>query len=600
MKKKKFAIKGQNKFFPDWRIALIIIIVFILAGGILARFFLIQVFRGSFYSALAQNQQQILEKLMPQRGDIVVQDKFSALGGQNSSVLASGQANGGDNYFTVATNKIYQMVYIVPKEIPADKKDEAVKSLSQILALPEEGIKGKVFQENDPYEPIAHKITDQETEGIKNLKIKGIYLAPETWRFYPADTLLSQVLGFVGFSSNKQEGQYGLEEYYQKELEGEPGLLDAAKDAIGRWVFSDNYNLQPAKDGDKLVLTIDQNIQFMAEKELNDVKEKWKAESGTAIVMDPKTGRILAMASLPNFDPNEYEKATSTDVFLNPAIQKVYEPGSVFKPITMSAAINEGKVTPDTTYTDAGILKIGGYTIQNAADKSYGVCTMTKVLEKSINTGAVFAERSVGPDVFSDYVKKFGFGEKTGIDLASEVAGSISNLKKGGPEINFATASFGQGISVTPIELISGLGAIANQGKLMKPYLVDKIIGADGKETTTEPIVRSQVISPETASKLTSMLVSTVRNGYDKIKIPNYYIAGKTGTAEVPDPLKRGYGGEFIHTFVGWAPAFDPKFIILLKLDKPQGTAFASNSLAPTFADLTKYLLNYYEIPPEE
>jgi len=377
--------------------------------------------------------------------------------------------------------------------------------------------------------------------------------------------------------------------------------MKAARDAIGRMIFSGDYDLEPAKNGDSLVLTIDQNVQFMAEKELKGVAEKWQAESGTAIVMDPKTGKILAMASLPDFDPNEYSKVEKTEAFMNPAVQDVYEPGSVMKPITMAAGLDTGKISPETTFTDAGILKIGGYTITNAAEKSYGTCTMTKVLEKSINTGAVFVERAVGPDVFRQYVEKFGFMESTGIDLSGEVVGKTSNLKKGGPEINFATASFGQGISMTPISLISALGAIANNGKLMKPYVVEKIIHADGAEEQIEPEMKRQVISPQAASQLTSMLVSTVKNGYDKVKLSGYYVAGKTGTAEVPNLENGGYGtGKFIHTFVGWAPAYNPKFIILLKLDNPQGIRFASDSLSPVFGSLAKYLLSYYEIPPEE
>jgi len=347
-------------------------------------------------------------------------------------------------------------------------------------------------------------------------------------------------------------------------------------------------------------LTIDRNIQFTAEENLKEVVEKWKAEDGTVIIMEPKTGKILALANWPNFDPNNYSEVKNIDIFLNSATQKLFEPGSVFKPITMAAGLDTDKIGPQTTYVDEGIVKIGGYTITNANNRSYGLSSMTKVLEKSINTGAVFVQRLIGPDVFREYVNKFGFSQVTGIDLESEIAGNISNLKEGSPEINFATASFGQGIAVTPIELITALGAIANEGKLMKPYIVEKIIHPDGTETTISPEIRRQVISPQTASKLTSMLVSTVRQGYDKIKIKGYFIAGKTGTAQIPNPDRKGYSDESTHTFVGWAPAFNPKFIILLKIDKPKGIRFASDSLAPTFAKLTQYLLNYYEIPPEE
>ena len=587
--------RAGRKLFISWRASLLIILIFLIAGGIIARLFLIQISKGGDYNEEAQKQQQILQSLTAQRGDIFIQDRY-----KNMEISAS-ENNNTKNYFVVATNRTYQMLYAVPKDI--QEKDRAIKEISVILNQPESEIAAKINKPNDPYEPIAHKLTDEQAEKVKALKIKGLFLVPENWRYYPAGKLMSNALGFVSAigDKNQQVGQYGLEEYFQKALAGESGFMEAAKDAIGRMIFSGDYDLEPAKNGDSLILTIDQNIQFMAEKELKDVVEKWQAESGTVIAMDPKTGKILAMASLPDYDPNEYSKVEKPEIFMNPAIQDVYEPGSVMKPITMAAGLDTGKISPETTFTDPGILKIGGYTITNAAERSYGVCTMTKVLEKSINTGAVFVERLVGPDVFREYVEKFGFMEPTGIDLSGEVVGKTSNLKKGGPEINFATAAFGQGISVTPISLISALGAIANDGKLMKPYLVEKIIHADGAESTIEPEVKRQVISPQAASQLTSMLVSTVKNGYDKVKLKGYYVAGKTGTAEIPNPKGGGYGtGEFIHTFVGWAPAYNPKFIILLKMDKPRGINFASDSLSPVFGRLAKYLLNYYEIPPEE
>ena len=565
----------------SWRILFLIILTTVLASGILIRLFSLQVVKSNFYNILAQNQHQIFQKLVPQRGEIFIQD-------------------GKENYFRVATNRPYQMLYLVPREIPESQKEEIVQKLAQVLNQDKEEIKSKINKKDDPYEIVAHKLSDDLVKTIKDLNLKGVYFTPETWRFYPASTLLSHLLGFVGYFDNQRVGQYGLEGYYQKQLEGQPGFIETVKDAIGRWILSGDYRLEEARDGDDLILTIDRNIQFTTEENLKEVVEKWKAEAGNVIIMEPKSGKILALANWPNFDPNNYSEVENINIFLNSATQKLFEPGSVFKPVTMAAGLDTDKIGPQTTYTDGGIVRIGGYTITNANNRSYGLSSMTKVLEKSINTGAVFVQRLIGPDVFREYVNKFGFSQVTGIDLESEIAGNINNLKEDSPEINFATASFGQGIAVTPIELITALSAIANEGKLMKPYIVEKIIHPDGTETSIEPEIIKQVISPQTASKLTSMLVSTVRTGYDKIKIKGYFIAGKTGTAQIPNPDRKGYGDESIHTFVGWAPAFNPKFIILLKIDKPKGIRFASDSLAPTFAKLTQYLLNYYEIPPEE
>jgi cell division protein FtsI (penicillin-binding protein 3)/stage V sporulation protein D (sporulation-specific penicillin-binding protein) len=382
-------------------------------------------------------------------------------------------------------------------------------------------------------------------------------------------------------------------------LAGKDGYLKSDKDALGRWLLVDDYNLEPAQNGDDLYLTLDQNIQYVVEQKLQEVLKKWNAQDGCAIVMDPKTGAIRAMAGYPNFDPNEYNKVDNINVFSNPCIQKNYEPGSVFKPITMAAGLDTNKITPETTYTDTGAVQIGGYTIRNAADLSYGLSTMTRVLEKSINTGAIFAERAEGGDIFKKYVDAFGFGEPTGVDLEGEASGNLKNLDEN-REINFATASFGQGISVTSLQMATAIAAIANDGKLMKPYLVEKVVKPDGQEISIQPQVVRQVISPSAASQLTAMLVSTVRNGYDKIKINNYFVAGKTGTAQIPNEDKPGYSDQTIHSFAGYAPAYNPKFLIFLQMEKPQGTNFASNSLAPVFSDLAQYLFNYYEIPPDQ
>jgi len=317
------------------------------------------------------------------------------------------------------------------------------------------------------------------------------------------------------------------------------------------------------------------------------------------VISDPKTGAIKAMASFPNYDPNEYNKVEDINEYLNPVTQNLYEPGSIFKPITMAAGLDTGKISPDTTYVDTGSVQIKGSVISNALNRSYGLSDMSKVLEKSINTGAVFVERTVGNEDFRKYVEAFGFNRPTGIDLTSEIGGNINNLK-GNKEIDFATASFGQGIAVTPLELVAAIGAIANGGKLMKPYVVEKMVHSDGQEEKIEPQQTRQVISEQTANKLTAMLVNTVRNGYDKVKIKGYFIAGKTGTAQVPLENEAGYSEETIHTFVGYAPAYNPKFLVLVKMDKPRGIGFASDSLGPVFANIARYLFNYYEIPPDE
>ena len=345
-----------------------------------------------------------------------------------------------------------------------------------------------------------------------------------------------------------------------------------------------------------IVLTIDKNIQAYTEDKLESVLKKWDARGGTIIVQDPNTGKILAMADKPTFDPNNYSDYP-TALFLNKGVQEVFEPGSSYKPITMAMGLDLAKVTPQTTFTDEGFIKAAEYTIRNFSNKVFGLQTMSQVLEKSINTGAMFVENSVGDDNFLNYTINTGFGQRTGIDLPGEVNGDITNLYSG-RKINYLTASFGQGIAVTPIQLINAYSAIANGGKLMRPYVVEKIVKEGGEETVTKPEIISIPFSKKTSDKLKTMLVGVVDNGFDKAKIKGYDIAGKTGTAQIPDG-KGGYDEkEFIHDFLGFAPGLDPKFVILIKMDRPKGIQFAADSLSPTFREVAQFLINYYKIPP--
>lgn len=565
--------KNSEKF----RILIVFLLILGAAGCIATRLFSIQILKHGFYQALASDQQELLQKLTPQRGEIFIQEK-------------------GDIWNSLAVNRDFQTVFLVPSAV--EDKNEVASKLAPILQMEEEKILEKLKDPTDPYEPLKSKLDDETAEKIKNLNLAGVRFTSESWRWYPQGTLASHVLGFLGIRDDQKIGQYGLEGFYEQELAGESGFLKSKKDALGRWLMLSDFSSEPAQDGADLYLTLDQNIQYLTEQKMKNVLEKWGALSGCAIVLEPKTGAVRAMASFPNFNPNEYNKVKSVEVFSNSCIQEIYEPGSVFKPIVMAAGLNTGKISPQTVFVDEGFVKIGPHVIRNAQEKTYGESTMTRVLEKSINTGVVFVQRLIGGKVFEDYIKAFGFGERCEVDLAGEAAGSLRNIDENN-EVNFATAAFGQGISATPLEMAGAIAAIANQGKLMRPYLVEKTLRSDGQEEITEPQVLRQAVSAETANKLTGMLVSTVRNGYDKIKIKNYAVAGKTGTAQIPDEKGKYKADETIHSFVGYAPAYDPKFLIFLKMDSPHGIEFASESLSPVFSELTQYLLNYYEIPPE-
>ncbi len=523
----------------SWRLWLITTTFILLYSALVFNVYKLQIKKGGYYSARAESQYRLTDFLNSQRGNIYFQDK-----------------NG--NQIPAALNKRYPVIYAVPKEI-ADV-DEAANVLAPILNVTATKLKVLFAKPDDLYELLLSKAADEQVVKIRELNLKGIYIDEQYFRFYPFGELASQLLGYVGPNDQDgaPEGHYGLEFFYNTDL----------------------------RDKD-LVLTIDRNVQAQAEQILKTLVEKYDAAGGTVIVQEPKTGKILAMGSLPSFNPNSYAESPIKN-FLNPASQSVYEPGSVFKVLTMAAGIDSGKITPDTTFYDSGSLTLNGKTIKNWDGKAHGTVTMTNVIEESINTGAAFAEKQTGHDLFYNYVSKFGFEEPTGIALPGEVVGKLTNIKNTFRDINFATASFGQGVSVTPLQLIDAIAAIANGGELMKPFIIEG----------TKPEVINRVISPETASKVTAMMVSAVEKA-GVAQIPKYKIAGKTGTAQVPDFKQGGYGEDLIHSYAGFFPATDPRFIILLKLDKPRGAPLAGATVVPAFKELAQFIINYYNISPD-
>lgn len=489
-----------------------------------------------------------------------------------TNVLARGNIYLGDNL--AATNKKFALAYIVPAEVDAQRSEEIAGRMGSIFGIDANSIIDIINSRSNKSRVLVRRISNEQVEEIKSLRIKGIGVAYETDRFYPGDSLAANVLGFLGYSGDKKSGQYGIEAFYDEEL------------------FGNNKADRPAD----IILSIDKNVQQLAEDKLEFLVKKWEAAGGTIIVQDPNTGKILAMADRPTFDPNKYSEYQPRN-FLNRGVQEIFEPGSSFKPITMAMGLDLGAITPQTTFTDEGFREAAGYRIKNFSEKIFGTVTMSQVLERSVNTGAMYVQDIVGDDNFLNYIVNFGFGQRTGVDLPGEIYGDISNLYSR-RKINFLTASFGQGIAVTPLQLINAYSVIANGGKLMRPYVVEKIIKEGGGEEVAQPEIVAIPISEKTAAKLKSMLVSVVDNGFDKARISGYDIAGKTGTAQIPDG-KGGYlENEYIHDFVGFAPAFDAKFVILIKIDRPKGITFAADSLSPTFKDITAYLLNYYSIPP--
>jgi cell division protein FtsI/penicillin-binding protein 2 len=574
--RKKTRLLG--KFFSEGRISVLALVVLIFGLLLIVRLFYLQVWRHPYYYSLAAERQEVNRDLFPVRGQIYTREK--------------------DELYPLVANREYYLLYAEPSKIQSPNK--IIDGLTPILGLKEEEWKEmltRLGKKDDPYEPLKHKITKKQADQIKDLNFEGLGFLPEPYRFYPEKSIGGHLFGFVSYNDNKSTGQYGLEGYFNDQLSGKPGLIKSIKDAVGSLITIGPRSIKNAENGSDLVLTVNREIQYTACQKLKQYYERFSAQSGTVIIMQPD-GAILAMCSYPDFDPENYRETKDINIFNNPATFVAYEPGSVFKAYTMAAGLDSGAVTPQTTYEDTGEVKISNFTIKNSDLKAHGKQNMVDVLEHSLNTGAIFVEQKMGKDTFERYIRDLGFGKLTGITLDRESSGNLASLNKSG-EIFGMTASYGQGITATPIQLVTAFAAIANQGKLPKPYIVSEIIKPNGEKEVFSPQVVKQVISPKAASMLAGMLTSVVERGYGKkAGVKGYYFAGKTGTAQIASP-SGGYGAETNHTFIGFGPVSSPKFVMLMKLEKPKGPKFAEDTIVPLFHDLAEFMINYYQISPD-
>lgn len=528
----------------NWRINFLFFLFLIFVGLIFYRLFYLQISHGDLARALVEGLHNSSD-VQIERGKIL----FSKME-------------------PLALNKEFFLVFALPQQIKNPEK--TAEKLSEILKIDEKIILEKLTSDKF-YQLIKSRLTQEEIDKLKNEKLEGIFLQSETGRYYPQETLASQVVGFLDRDGN---GNYGLEEYYDEIL----------------------------KKGGNLILTLNYSLQFKAEELLKKAKEEFDIKSGQIIAIDPYSGKILAMANFPDFNPNEYAKEAkeNLEIFKNKTTLEIFEPGSVFKPITMAIGLEEEKITPETKFVDKGFFQIGQIKIQNYDQRVWGEVTMTNVLEKSINTGAVFVERQIPHPIFLDYLQKFGLFKKTGVDLP-EIYSENKEFKKG-YEINFATASFGQGIEMTPLQLVKIFCALVNGGRPIKPYLVEKIIYGE-KTVENKPEISERIISEKTSAQLKAMLLSVVENGFGKrAKISGYYVAGKTGTSQIPYSSlgldQKGYSDQTWQTFIGFLPAFNPKILIMVKLDNPK-TKTAEYSAVPIFRELAEFAVNYYQIPQD-
>ncbi len=614
----------------------------------------------------------------------------------------------------VSVNEEQKLVYVNPDLIEQSSIGEISRQLSPVLKQDPSVLRTRMLQRPLRYVPIMNRLPPELSRKVREMKknhateaskqaavdphaydsFRAVALVPQHWRFYPDTRIASHLIGFINTLS---EPQYGIERTYDSVLRGQEGLIASVSDPFGGQIVSSDHKFIDPRDGSTITLTIDRFIQSKVEELLESMVKKVDAESGQVIIIDPYTGRIVAMANAPLFDNNSYaavyekepmfidperEKQIVVEVFnpetnarvvkaylpdilpegrtrlgkeiqdkikelealydlqsisryylylgdnnrreifltdhksiwlkyqnnigigsyVNRNVQEVYEPGSVLKPVTMAIAIDQGEVSPLDIYNDTGAVKVDVFTIKNALSTYYGKVTMVDCIDFSINTCMTSVSQKLGRKLFRSMLDQFGFGRITGIELDNELPGDLKPWKEWSPAL-VMTMAFGQGITSTPLQMITAYTALANGGKLMRPTIVDQIEHSDGTIDKRQPTIVGQVIKPETAATITAMLIHSAQNGFAKAgKVPHHRIAGKTGTSQIAGPggkYESGTGST-IATYAGFAPADRPKFVILVKLDRPKKDDFGSKSAAPLFKDIASFLFDYYGIPPDE
>lgn len=562
-----------------WRIRLVASTVLLVALVLVGKLYLVQVVRGNSYAEKAERQYVSPTQHLFDRGSIYFQNKD------------------GSSYGAATINSGFTLV-INPKKIISI--ETTYQQLRELWPIDRETFVAKA-QKDDQYEEIAKRVDKETGSKISALKIPGVSLVRDQWRVYPGGDLAAQAVGFVGYNGDVLDGRYGLERFYQETLR-----RDTDKSYVNFFaeVFSDigkAVDEEADLEGD-LVTTIEPSVQMRLEQVLGDVQKRWSSDLTGGIVMDPKTGEIYAMGAVPTFDPNRFQIEKDVRVFSNPLVENVYEMGSIIKPITMAAGLDAGAVTADTTYIDTGSVVADTKTIYNSDKKHRGVTNMQEVLNKSLNTGASFVVQKMGKQAFKEYLLRFGFDEETGIDLPNESRGLLKTLVESPRDIESYTASFGQGIALSPIATVRALSALGNGGYLPNPHVVKEIdykIGITKKLSYPDG---RQVLKAGTSEEISRMLVELVdtalRNG--KVKLEHYSVAAKTGTAQISQGGAKGYYADrYLHSFFGYFPAYQPRFIVFLYTVYPKNVDFASETLTDPFFELTDFLLHYYEVPPD-
>lgn len=560
---------SKNSKFPS-RFLAVVILLFSLYFVLALRLFYWQVVKAQEIRELRDFQSTESLELFPERGEILFNDNFP-----------------------IATNNLNYLTYANPKII--ENISEYANELAPIFGYDSASISARLNQ--DLYW-VRLGVFDHETkERIEKLNLKGLGFQIEASRFYPEASMAAHLVGFLGKNEKgENQGYLGLEGYYDRQLQGKAGKLYIVKDALGNPIVTD-VREEKKVDGRTLITSIDRTIQYIADEALKSGIEKYDAQGGSIIVMDPSNGNVLAMSSVPKFDPQKYYEFDG-DSYQNPIVSNLYEPGSTFKVLVMAAALNEGLVRADTRCTICSSpVQMSGFTIKTWNNEYHPNATMTEVIQNSDNTGMVFVGQKLGIDKMHYYLSEYGFGENTGIDLQGEVSGSIRRKAEWLP-IDLATASFGQGISVTPIQLITAVSSIANGGYIVKPSIVEKIIDENGEEIEVNKKPKRKVLSNSSAEVAKWIMVNAVENGDSRwVTLGDIPVAGKTGTAQIPvegryDP------NQTIASFVGFFPAEKPKIAMLVLVNRPKTSIYGSETAAPIFFSVARDIVHYLNIKP--
>ena len=572
------------------------------AAALVVSLYITQIQKGATYVAKADKQYVKPAVTLFDRGTIFLQSKD------------------GTNVAGATVSEGY-LVYMNPSVVVAP--EQTFQVISQYIKLDHADFLRRAGKAGDHYEELAHHVTADVAQSIGSLGITGIGVSREIWRSYPGGEMSAQTIGLISQSKNVSTsseisgaisgtgggsatdplvvGHYGLERSYEDVL-SRPSISSSANmfaqifSGIGQTLVGSN-----AKGKGNIVTTLEPTVDSFVEKTLEQAATTWHPDEIGGIVMDPQTGNVIAAVSLPSFDPNDTASVKDVRVFSDPLVENVYEMGSIMKPLTMSVGLDTGVITPDSTYNDTGTMTLNSKRISNYDGKARGVIPMQQILSQSLNVGAATVALKAGATAMYSYFNSFGFGHKSGVDLPNEATGLIGNLKSG-KDIDVATASYGQGLAVSPLQMIRALSVLADSGYLVQPRLVKEIDYDDGTTKTIDPIKVGPVLKKKTVEDVTTMLVKVVDTALVQgaKKRDNYSVAAKTGTAQIADHVHGGYYSDrYLHSFFGYFPAYNPRYIIFLYQVWPKGAEYASATLTDPFDQIVGFLINYYNIPPD-